>query len=236
MINIYCDESCHLKNDNSDIMVLGAMSCNQESKNKVFNDIRSIKEKYGLDSRFEIKWTKVSYSKVEFYKELVDYFFNTDELSFRAVVALNKKSLNHNQYNDGDYDTWYYKMYFILLNPIIYEEETYKILVDIKDTHGGPRVKKLHKVLCYNIYDYKMDVINGVYQINSIESEILQLADLMIGALGYFHRGLSNNIGNSGKKLLVDYIQNKHGINMNRKTDRNKKKYNLFIWSPEGWR
>lgn len=236
MINIYCDESCHLENDNSDVMVLGAISCNSSSKERIVKDIRNIKIKYNLNSRFEIKWTKVSKSKISFYKELIDYFFESNELSFRGVVALNKKKLNHQIYNNNDYDLWYYKMYYILLNPIIHEENKYKILIDIKDTHGGPRVMKLHEVLCNNIYDFKAEVINGVYQVNSRESEILQLADLMIGALGYNHRGLLTEGTNEGKKSIIEYIQSRYKIDMNKKTDRSEKKYNLFIWSAEGWR
>lgn len=236
MINIYCDESCHLEHDNSDIMVLGAMSCNSEEKVNIFNDIRKIKMNHELNSKFEIKWTKVSRSKIEFYKELVDYFFENDNLWFRAIVARHKKDLNNAKYNDGDYNTWYYKMYFRLLEPIIYETENYKIFIDIKDTHGGPRVRKLHKVLCNNKYDFKSEVIQGVYQINSKESEILQLADLMIGALAYYHRGLLEYGLNEGKKELISYIQTKFEVNLNCITDRNAKKVNLFIWDPEGWR
>ncbi len=236
MINIYCDESCHLEHDDSEIMVLGAMSCNIDEKSNIFNDIRVIKNKHGLDSKFEIKWTKVSKSKIEFYKELVDYFFQNKNLHFRGLVAMHKKELDHCKFNNGDYDTWYYKMYFRLLDPIIHESEKYKILIDIKDTHGGPRVQKLHEVLCNNIYDFKLEVINGVYQINSKESEILQLADLMIGALGYYHRKLYNSGKNLGKRELIDYIQEKHKINMAKRTARTAQKYNLFIWSPEGWR
>ena len=236
MINIYCDESCHLEHDNSNIMVLGAMSCKADAKETIFKDIRKIKMEFGLDSRFEIKWTKISKSKVDFYKRLVDYFFENDNLWFRGIIACHKKNLNNCKYNDGDYNTWYYKMYFSLLNPIIYESEKYKILIDIKDTHGGPRVKKLHEVLCNNKYDFKSEVIQGIYQINSKESEILQLADLMIGALSYYHRGLLTNGLNSGKVELINYIQKKYKIDLDKITNRNEKKYNLFIWEPEGWR
>ena len=236
MINIYCDESCHLEHDNSDIMVLGAMSCNFEEKTKIFNDIRKIKMDHELSSKFEIKWTKVSKSKIEFYKKLVDYFFENNNLWFRGIVARHKKDLNNDKYNNGDYNTWYYKMYFRLLEPIIYETENYKIFIDIKDTHGGPRVRKLHKVLCNNKYDFKSEVIQGVYQINSKESEILQLTDLMIGALSYYNRGLYENGLNDGKKELINYIQTKFQVNLKCTTDRSAKKINLFIWDPEGWR
>jgi len=86
--NIYCDESCHLEKDKSNIMVLGAMSCLIENKKEIFNDIRSIKEIHGLSKSFEIKWTKVSESKIEFYKDLVDYFFRNEKLSFRGLIAI----------------------------------------------------------------------------------------------------------------------------------------------------
>lgn len=65
--NIYCDESCHLENDNADIMILGAVTCTESEKAVIYNEIRAIKKKNGLDSHFEIKWTKVSESKVEFF-------------------------------------------------------------------------------------------------------------------------------------------------------------------------
>lgn len=232
MINIYCDESCHLENDNSNIMVLGAISCEYSDKVNLFNDIRQIKIKHNLNSRFEVKWTKVSESKVEFYKELIDYFFSCDKVYFRGIVACNKKNLDHNKFNDGDYDTWYYKMYFRLLDKLVCDYESYRIFIDIKDTHGGPRLKKLHTVLCNNIYDYKNEVIKGIYQINSKESELLQLADLFIGMIGYYNRGLYKLVGNKGKIDLIDYIQNKYNVRLGKTTNMSEKKYNLFIWTP----
>ena len=66
--NIYCDESCHLEHDNSPVMVLGAISCPKDKKSEMFNDIRRIKERVGLSTYFEIKWTKVSISKIDFSK------------------------------------------------------------------------------------------------------------------------------------------------------------------------
>lgn len=242
MINMYCDESCHLQNDLSNVMILGTMWCDESKKKQIVDDIRNIKIKNNLNSRFEIKWTKVSLSKIEFYKELVDYFFENDDLFFRGLVACHKKELNNIKYNDGDHKKWYYKMYFWLLNPLIYIDNEYRVFIDISDTHGGPRIKKLQSVLCNNIYDYKNDVIKGIYQINSKESEILQLADLLIGMLGYYNRGLFNKKKNDsdrnlpGKVELINHVKEKYKINLDKSTDRLERKYNLFIWNPEGWR
>ena len=46
--NLYCDESCHLPNDNSDIMVLGTIICLKIDKQQIFQDIRAIKEKHNM--------------------------------------------------------------------------------------------------------------------------------------------------------------------------------------------
>ena len=99
-------------------MVLGAMYCLSEKRKQIYSDIRAIKEKHGLNSHFEIKWTKVSKSKIEFYLELLDYFWTNSDLHYRGLVATGKDKLNHTKYNNDDYDLWYYKMYFRTLDPI----------------------------------------------------------------------------------------------------------------------
>lgn len=67
MINIYCDESCHLEHDDSDIMVLGGISCDKKNIKYISNKIDYLKSKYKIPKYEEIKWTKVSPSKLEFY-------------------------------------------------------------------------------------------------------------------------------------------------------------------------
>ena len=61
--NVYCDESCHLPHDNSDLMVIGGISCPKEKVDYINKAIRDIK-KHGVFKFAEIKWTKVSKSKV----------------------------------------------------------------------------------------------------------------------------------------------------------------------------
>ena len=229
--NIYCDESCHLKNDASSVMILGAISCPEEQKKKIFYDIRAIKIKHGLDTRFEIKWTKVSESKKNFYLDLLTYFWNNPHLHYRGLVATGKDCLDHEKYNEGDNDLWYYKMYFLMIDPIINPSNEYQILVDIKDTKGGKRVKKLREVLCNNIYDFRQEVVEQIVQINSKESEILQLADLINGALGFYYRKLDRKEeANQGKVSIVRELQKKCDLDKN--TARDEQKFNLFIWRP----
>ena len=131
--NIYCDESCHLASDNNKSMVLGAVWCIKTGKKYLFERVKEIKIKHNLKSDFEIKWNKVSLSKISFYKEIINFFFDTDKLSFRALVIPDKSVLKHDEYNQT-HDDFYYKMYFDMLKIIINPYDIYNIFIDIKDT------------------------------------------------------------------------------------------------------
>jgi hypothetical protein len=135
--NIYCDESCHLENDPHKVMVLGAVWCPLEKTREISVRFREIKKKHGLPPDFKVKWTKVSPAKVQFYVDFLDYFFDDDDLHFRALIIPDKSLLHHEAFLDQDHDIWYYKMYFDMLKVIINQESRYRIYLDIKDTHGG---------------------------------------------------------------------------------------------------
>lgn len=85
--NVYCDESCHLENDHQQVMVLGAVWCPQEKAREISVRLREIKVHHGLPPEFELKWTKVSPAKARFYLDVMDYFFDDDDLFFRALIV-----------------------------------------------------------------------------------------------------------------------------------------------------
>ena len=118
VFNVYCDESCHLENDRQKVMVLGAVWCPLKKARDIAISIREIKAHHNMRPGFEIKWTKVSTGKLDFYKELVDFFFDTPYLNFRAWIIPDKSILKHDKYSQS-HDDWYYKMYFYLLRNII---------------------------------------------------------------------------------------------------------------------
>ena len=75
LYNVYCDESCHLENDGIKVMALGAIWCPVAKRAEISKRLREIKLKHGLSADFEIKWTKVSKGKLDFYLDVIDYFF-----------------------------------------------------------------------------------------------------------------------------------------------------------------
>lgn len=72
--NIYCDESCHLEHDRQKAMVLGGVWCPYDNRKGIARQLRALKTEYRLSPKFEIKWNKVSPSRVDFYLALVDFF------------------------------------------------------------------------------------------------------------------------------------------------------------------
>ena len=223
--NIYCDESCHLPNDGQPFMGLGAIWCPKDKAREIAVNIREIKKKHELPPFFEIKWNKVSPAKVDFYLDLVDYFFKEDDLHFRALIA-NKRNLDHEKYAQN-HDTWYYKMYFSMLKIIFDPLEKYYVYLDIKDTRSGDRIKKLHDVLCNNQYDFDRNIIKRVQTVRSHEVEQVQLADLLIGATVYKNR---NEIASSAKSAVINKISHLSGYKLNVTTLLGEKKFNLFFW------
>ena len=120
-------------------------------------------------------------------------------------------------------------MYFYMLRNILKPDHHYNIYLDIKDTRSAQKLSMLKDVLCNNVYDFTRQMISIIQNIHSYESEILQLADLFIGAISYYNRSLSANVA---KKNVVQSIINNAGQNLNRTSPPWVEKFNLFIFTP----
>jgi len=228
IVNIYCDESCHLEHDHQKAMVLGAIWCNKDEARRINERIREIKESHNLSRSFEIKWTKISPAKKKFYLDLVNYFFDDDDLHFRALIIPDKSKLNHSIFRQT-HDDWYYKMFFDLLKVIIDPSYTYKIYIDYKDTQGRKKIAKLHEVLANARYDFSRKIIMAIQTVRSNEIELLQLTDLLTGAISYVNRDLS---GNSAKEEIIELIKKKSGYSLLQTTLLRENKVNIFRWRP----
>jgi len=227
-INIYCDESCHLENDGIPPMVLGAVWCPLEKSKEITIRLMEIKAKHNLQHKDELKWTKISKNHFQLYMDIIDYFFDDDDLHFRGLMVPDKNILQHEKFGQT-HDEWYYKMFFTLLSPIISPYGKYNISLDYKDTHGGARIKKLHDVLCNNFYDFDRSIIKQIILIKSHHVELLQLTDIIIGALSYNLRNLSQN---EGKLKIIERIKDRSGYKLTSSTLLGEQKFNLFSWKP----
>ncbi len=226
LFNVYCDESGHLENDHQQVMVLGAVWIPSIKSRNISVGLREIKKRHGLASDFEIKWTKVSPAQEIFYIDVLDFFFNQPDLHLRALVVPDKSMLRHQDFNQS-HDEWYYKMYFTMLRAIFNPDNSYRIYIDHKDTLGAAKVRKLHQILCSSINDLSCEIISQVQEVRSHEVAILQMTDLLIGAVGYANRQLSGSVA---KQALVQHIQEKTGYSLTGTTPISEKKINILRW------
>lgn len=232
LYNVYCDESCHLENDRQKVMALGAVWCPISKRREISDRVRDIKARHGLSPQHEIKWTNVSPGKLNFYLDLVDLFFDDDDLHFRVLVVPDKTVLNHQGFQQ-DHDQWYYKMYFTMLKTIFNPHDRYRVYIDIKDTQGAEKIRKLHDVVCNNLYDFSKNIVQQVSLVDSAQVQQQQLADLLIGATMYVNRGELNS---TAKESVVKRIQERSGYSLTRTTLPRENKCNVFIWQSNGGR
>lgn len=227
LYDIYCDESCHLQNgrDRDFAMVIGGITCPDTFKKQISDQIRAIKTRFGIYRDTEIKWNKVSKGKLEYYKALVEFFFECNYLTFRAIIV-DKRELDLSCHN-LTHDEFYYRAYFLMLSRIFAPGNEYAIYIDIKDTRSQAKVEKLHDILCNSRYDFNRRMIHRVQQIRSHEVEIMGLTDLLIGALSYLHRGLNTNMA---KTTLIDLIKQRSGYSLTSNTWPLEPKFNILVW------
>ena len=232
-INIYCDESCHLQNDKQKVMIWGGIICPNNKTKEIFKRIREIKNKYNLKNkfdkknRFEMKWTKVSSAKLDFYLDIIDYFFDNSDLTFRGLFVPDKDSLKFN--NSNEFDEFYYKMYYTMLKTIFKPGNTYNIYLDVKDTNGSRKIEKLKECLEKKLsqqYSFRGKIINKIQEVRSHQVELIQLSDLIIGAISYINRQKDTS---SAKKKIISRI-NERGYILTKSTLLREEKFNLFKW------
>lgn len=225
LYNLYIDETCHLEHDKQSVMCIGYTKITHNDYLKVKDDLKKIKLKH--KSATEIKWSKVSMSRMELYKELIDYFFDNN-IAFRCVLVKNKKSLDHEKFNRGDHNAFYYKMIYLLLhnkyvNPI---DEKYRVILDVKDSRGRERLTELDK--CLNPSDEDKSFVYFQH-IRSDENELIQMTDLLIGAVGFKARQEHTKSDASKVKCeLIDYLEKKSGYSLDEGTIPWESKFNIF--------
>lgn len=226
--NVYCDESCHLVTNNSKYMLIGAVYCPKDKTKKINEYIKHLKANYNLSNNIELKWNKIDKKTEKLYVDIINYFFNQDYLKFRVIV-IDKTILNHEKYNQTEND-FYHKIYYEMLQYIISPENSYNIYPDIKDTNSYYYHQIMMSFLRKKIDDTNYQTIKKVQPIRSYESSILQINDILIGALSYYYRNLNTN---PSKLKVMEEIKKLYNGPLDVTSSYSNTKFNIFIWKPK---
>lgn len=226
IFDIYCDESCHLEHDKAKYMVIGAVYSDNQFTKEISSKIKEIKANHGFKMDYEIKWTKLTKANIELATDLLKYFYNCQYLNFRGYV-IDKSVLNHKHYNQT-HDLWYYKMFYTMLEFIIYQNKSMNIYIDIKDTRSSDRITKLMNVINNKANYLNIGKVLKLQSIRSHESQIMQITDLFIGSLRYYYEGLNTS---STKYRFINKLKEYYPYKLEDNSPLSYKKFNYYKWN-----
>ena len=216
----YCDESCVealFDKESHKYAVIGGVWIPSESRSELKIALNKIKEKYNLLG--EMKWQKISPSTIDMYKEIIATFFTSDNIRFRAI-CINSAILDHNKFNQGSGELGFYKFYYLLIQQWLVNDNTYNIFVDYKVNGNRHRVKDLGNIL----QKTTMATVKQIQSLPSHESILIQLADILSGAVASAH----NNENTSEAKLAIRSLIEEYLGHKITGTSRLEQKFNIF--------
>jgi hypothetical protein len=201
-------------------MVLGGIIVSGEGVKGIEEKITRCRETTKMHA--ELKWGKVCTARFQEYKAFTDLFFDlnrADRAHFHSIVVDTSK-LNHRLYNQGDPETGFYKFYYQLLlhsfgGKYAQGRLDAKILVCLDRRNSSYPLDKLKELL-----NRGMEKKHGrgsrpfvaVEARDSKASGVLQLADILMGAVGFRKNGYHQRPGaNKGKVQLAEHIASKVG-------------------------
>ncbi len=218
--NFYCDESCHMEKDESNLMFLGTVSCPRSEYVRFKQKVKQIYSDYNMPWNFEIKSTKVSPGRYDFYEAVVKAFLEDPVLRFRCIIA-DKTQLDHKSYNQT-HEIWYYKMYYLLIEKSELSEQN-QIFLDYKDRHSYHNCKMIEEYL--NNHFRRCDKKICIQTMDSKESKLMQINDLLMGLVAYKNKNLTQN---TAKLELIHMIENHFHIDLGRTNYDDR--FNIFHW------
>lgn len=179
-INIYCDESRHTSDAADRFLVIGAISCPREAKREVVHRIHCLQARHA--ARGEFGWSKVAPGKADFFAELIALFLDEPSLRFRCLVT-DRTALKHDLFNDGDKELGFYKLYYQMLVHWLQPGNVYHVYLDWQRNASQERFADLREILGRKLSGRaKLACLEPV---SSHEQPLVQLTDVLIGAVGY---------------------------------------------------
>jgi hypothetical protein len=225
---VYCDESrAEYFRDRQPgakrYVLIGGLWIEAEQREDYKAKIRKLREIHDVWGEF--KWNRVSPSRQQFYLALVQLFFE-EAMRFRCLV-LPANQLDSIQFHNADNELMFYKFYYQLLHHWILDFNTYRVFVDLKTNRLHNRIKTLERVL--QNANLTSEVL-AVQALPSHQVDLLQLADVLIGAVGYrFHEERTS----VAKLAVLREIEAQLGHPI-QPTSRREQKFNIFRFRPGG--
>ena len=228
---VYCDESYPELLTSSvttpKYTLIGSLWLLAELREDIKKKIIRLREEYGVWG--ELKWRKISSSKLQFYLELIDLFFSYGhDLRFRCI-QIEKSSVNMEMIQN-DAELGFYKFYYQVIHHWILDFNKYFIFCDRKSNKVNGRLSVMHACLTNA---NRTSVIKQVQHLPSKESVLLQFCDVLLGAAS---ARLNNAVApNSAKEKIILRLESRLNLSGTiAPTSAAEKKFNVFKIRLEG--
>ena len=229
-IDVYCDEAYpdlfSSKIPPAQYMVIGSLWMPHEKREQFKNEIHQLRHQHQIGGEF--KWTKISPSKVNFYKNLMSWFLDQGELlRFRGIVV-DREKVDLIRFQQNDQELGFYKFYYQVLHKWIHPFNSYSIYSDFKINRMQDRLHTLH--LCLSRSNLVADVLR-VQAVRSRESVLIQLSDVLVGLTA---AKINHRLNEGGAKhQLINHFEKKIGRKI-KPTALSEKKMNIFTINLQG--
>lgn len=224
-VNIYCDESRHEGQRGQPYMVIGGLWLPRAKRHEILIGLRALQAEHGIKG--ELKWAKLGQRHLNGYQAIIDYVAQHPDVHFRCIVV-NKAKVDADKFFRSDRQLGFWVFYWHCLKQWMGNSNTYFISVDFKPAslHSGPR--RLKEILEHECL--RRAWVRSLECVDSKENLFCQIADLLIGAVGYEENGLQ---GSASKLAFCAHIARAFGRQNLRGTDLpSQRKFNVFrIWS-----
>lgn len=225
-IHVYTDES-RIKGER--FMLIGGLWVPEPMEPLLRAEVTAVRTTFSATAEF--KWTKVSNFKLPAYCELINAFFKYPEVSFHCIVV-DVTILDYATFHRNDAELGFYKFYFQLLSRKLQFGNTYFVYTDERHNRKANRLAAL-KIITNRYWEKVKQA--GVEPIRTVEprdskrEDILQLADVLLGATGYAWNGLKTS---PAKLKLIQHIEDKLGRALTAPCSPQTPKFNVWRWRP----
>lgn len=202
---VYCDESRHTGGDDCKYAVIGGLWVTRERRDAISKELRELKDANRISA--ELKWSKVSRLKLEAYERVLDYYWDCPDLYFRAII-IDQDTVDYDNFHEGDMELGFYKFYYEMLEKWLLAGNDYNILLDFKNNSDATRLPVLRRMV-ENYCGARGATVSNLSSIDSRQSNLSQVCDLLTGALSADANGLSTG---SPKHELIQYMANRRGV------------------------
>ncbi len=229
---VYCDETLPdlftSEKPQGRYLMIGSLWLPADMREDVKARIDDLRQRHNVHG--EMKWRKVSPSKVGFYTELIDLFMSFGlDLRFRCI-AVDREAMNLGLHN-GDAELGFYKFYYQVLHHWILDQNEYSVFCDLKRNRDRTRLQTLQRVL--NNAN-RTSVIKDVQSLPSPEVVLLQLCDVLLGAVSARINGRTD-LGATKEGVIANLERRLNRPRLG-PTQKSEEKFNIFkIRLGGGW-